>query len=47
MLEHILTTYIHPQSIVHTDMWKGYAQLGNLEEDYTHKTVNHSEEFKP
>jgi hypothetical protein len=31
-------------SIIHTDLWRGYAQLGTIS-DYKHLTVNHSQYF--
>ena len=40
-----MTAYIAPGSIIHTDCWRGYNQLENQEQDYTHKTVNHAVEF--
>ena len=44
-LTNLLTAYIAPGSIIHTDCWKGYNQLENQEEDYIHRTVNYSVEF--
>ncbi|CAB9509178.1 Inherit from opiNOG: protein Hydra magnipapillata [Seminavis robusta] len=42
-LEHAIKTFVHPGSIIHTDMWKGYIGLERL--GYTHKTLCHKYEF--
>jgi transposase-like protein len=44
-LADIITTHVAPGSIIHTDCWKGYSFLSNIDE-ITHKTVNHSRFFK-
>jgi transposase-like protein len=41
----IIKRYVAPGSIVHTDMWKGYAPL-SAKLNMTHHTVNHSQHFK-
>ena len=45
ILTHIITKYVKPGSIIHTDLWKGYCRLSEMEE-YEHLTVNHSQGFK-
>jgi len=53
-LEDLITRYIKPGSIIHSDCWKAYNELNRIEiqdenQDfniaYEHKTVNHSKEF--
>lgn len=39
----IIEKYIAKGSIIHSDCWKAYNQLGRI--GYTHITVNHSKEF--
>lgn len=43
-LRQIISDHVYPNTIVHTDMWRGYQNL----EDFglTHLTVNHSKTFK-
>ncbi|KRH94676.1 putative transposable element, partial [Pseudoloma neurophilia] len=40
----IIKKYVHPQSVIYTDKWRGYNDLKNHFRD--HKTVNHSKYFK-
>lgn len=42
-IENIISNNVHEGSIIHTDMWRGYIGLSELE--YTHRTVNHSRVF--
>ena len=42
-LEEKINRYVNKKSIVHTDCWKGYNGLD--EQNYIHKTVNHSVSF--
>ncbi|XP_071576882.1 uncharacterized protein [Temnothorax nylanderi] len=39
----IITRYIAPESIIHSDCWKAYSELHNL--NYQHETVNHKKNF--
>ena len=39
----LIKTWIHPGSIIHSDCWKAYHDIGNL--GYTHVTMNHSKDF--
>ena len=39
----IIKKYVHPESLIYTDCWKGYICLKN--EFASHKTVNHSIAF--
>ena len=39
----LITKWIKPGSIIHSDCWKAYSQLNTM--GYTHVTVNHSKEF--
>jgi transposase-like protein len=41
----IITQHVRPNSIIHTDLWRGYSSLSNIN-NYTHCTVNHSRNFK-
>ena len=41
----IIQQMILPGSIIHTDGWKAYNNISTLPEGYTHKVVNHSENF--
>lgn len=43
-LEDVISKHVYPGSIVHSDLWRGYARLAQ-NFDYTHKTVNHSHNF--
>ena len=46
-LLHCIKKYIAPGSIIVSDCWRGYSDISRLEGyNYTHKTVNHSVEFK-
>ena len=40
----IIQRWIKPGSIIHSDCWQSYNDLGTM--GYTHVTVNHSKEFK-
>lgn len=42
-LERIVRKWVRVGSTIHTDLWRGYRGLAKL--GYTHKGVNHSEEF--
>jgi len=39
----LIQRFILPGSIIHSDCWKAYSSLNTL--GYTHRTVNHSENF--
>jgi transposase-like protein len=39
----IISRHVRPNSIILTDMWRGYAQLREL--GFEHRTVNHTEGF--
>ena len=39
----LIRKWIKPHTIIHSDCWKSYDELKNL--DYTHVKVNHSKEF--
>lgn len=39
----LIRKYIAPGSIIYSDCWRAYNDLKN--ENYTHQTVNHSENF--
>lgn len=39
----IIQKHIAPGTIIHSDCWKGYSSLNEL--NYTHRTVNHSQNF--
>ena len=41
----IIQQYIKPGSIIISDCWAAYNDIGVLPEGYTHRTVNHSKEF--
>jgi hypothetical protein len=43
-LEDIISRHVYPESIIHTDCWRGYLQLARNFE-YSHQTVNHSRNF--
>jgi transposase-like protein len=43
VLSDVITRNVLPGSIIYTDMWRGYNNLGLI--GYTHMTVNHSENF--
>lgn len=45
VLERVIRRFVKPGTIIHTDCWRGYSGLENFGENYTHKTVNHSEGF--
>jgi transposase-like protein len=40
----VISRHVAADSIVFTDLWRGYAQLGALL-NVEHRTVNHSEHF--
>ena len=42
-LSNLISQYVRPGSIIHTDMWRGYNGISSL--GYHHLTVNHSLEF--
>lgn len=42
-LKDLILKYVARGSVIHTDGWSGYSGLDDL--GYTHKRVNHSEEF--
>lgn len=44
-LQSLITTHIRPGSRIFSDGWASYKGLDKLGKDYTHSTVNHSEEF--
>ena len=37
--------FIEPESIIFSDLWKGYDRITNMPEGYQHIRVNHSENF--
>ncbi|KCZ76987.1 hypothetical protein H311_02008, partial [Anncaliia algerae PRA109] len=41
-LINLIKKYVHPESIIYTDCWKGYS---SLQKDFEHKKVNHSISF--
>ena len=41
----LITKYIRPGSIIHSDLWRAYNSIPSLPQGYTHATVNHSENF--
>ena len=43
-LHRLIHKYIHPGSIIVSDMWKGYSGLVEL--GFSHFTVNHSQHFR-
>jgi transposase-like protein len=40
----VISRHVAAGSIVHTDLWRGYAQL-EAQLDFQHRTVNHSQHF--
>lgn len=40
----MIRKYVLPGTIIHTDMWRGYAALSN-DNNYTHRTVNYHANF--
>ena len=38
--------WIRPGSIIMSDCWKAYECISDMGLGYTHKTINHSKEFK-
>ena len=44
-LKNILERFIHPGSLVNTDLWKGYKPADMAHLGFTHNTVNHSQNF--
>jgi transposase-like protein len=36
----LIKKYVHPESIIHTDKWRGYNGLSSI--GFTHYSVNHS-----
>ena len=45
-LSDIIANYVKPGSIILTDMWKGYSCIQTDFDEFEHKTVNHSKNFK-
>ena len=43
-LQDIILRHVAPGSIVHTDLWRGYTGISDLN-NITHRTVNHSQHF--
>jgi transposase-like protein len=43
VLHNIIQEYVHEQSFIFTDEWRGYSNLNEL--GYFHYTVNHSKNF--
>ena len=41
----LITKYIRPGSIIHSDLWRAYNSIPSPPHRYTHATVNHSETF--
>lgn len=46
-LSGLIRCYVKPGSTIHTDEWRGYSGVGQLDVDppYIHRTVNHSKYF--
>jgi len=44
-LAEVISTYVAPGSIIHTDCWRGYSFLSQFDR-IEHRTVNHSEFFR-
>jgi IS1 family transposase len=46
-LEELIKKYVLPGSTIHTDEWKGYSNIENIDvvPPYKHETVNHSKNF--
>ena len=43
-LNDIISRHVAPGSIIHTDLWRGYTRISELN-NITHRTVNHSQNF--
>ena len=41
----MIQNFILPGSIIYSDMWRSYNSIPKLPQNYTHFTVNHSENF--
>lgn len=41
----LIEDYIEPMSIIHSDCWKAYDRIDELDGCYVHQTVNHSQNF--
>ncbi|CAB9523254.1 Inherit from opiNOG: protein Hydra magnipapillata [Seminavis robusta] len=42
----LITAFVRPGSVIHTDQWKAYNRLGYFADyNYTHKTLCHKKEF--
>ena len=41
----LIQAYVEAGSIIHTDHWRAYNGISDLPEGYTHKKVNHSQNF--
>lgn len=44
-LLNLIRQYVQPGSIVVTDLWRAYNGIDQMPENFTHWTVNHSENF--
>uniref|UniRef100_A0A914URJ1 ISXO2-like transposase domain-containing protein n=1 Tax=Plectus sambesii TaxID=2011161 RepID=A0A914URJ1_9BILA len=44
-LLNLIQNHIAPGSQIWSDCWRSYARIAQLPEQYTHHTVNHSEDF--
>lgn len=47
VLENVIKTFVNPESIIRTDLWRGYNRVSQLGHRYSyqHQTVNHSQGF--
>jgi transposase-like protein len=43
-LEAVIKKHVHEESIVYTDLWRGYSNIADM--GYDHLQVNHSKHFK-
>lgn len=41
----LIEDFIEPMSIIHSDCWKGYDRIDELDGCYVHQTVNHTQNF--
>ena len=44
-LEAVIAAFIHPESTIYSDCWKGYSNLAAKHLCASHQTVNHSENY--